>query len=73
MTLKNEDDEVIAVAATDQIDKSFYVPAGGYGDMTFYISAEYLKITEDDLDSLTDEISTTSERIETETTADGEL
>ncbi len=73
VTLKNEDDEVIAVAATDQIDKSFYVPAGGYGDMTFYISAEYLKITDDDLDSLTYEISTTSERIETETTADGEL
>lgn len=61
ITLKNEDDEEIAVAATDQFDESFYVPAGGYGDMSFYISSEYLKKSDDDLDKLTYEISTTSD------------
>ncbi len=61
ITLKNEDDEEITMAATDQFDQSFYVPAGGYGTMDFYVSSEYLKKSDDDLDKLTYEISITSD------------
>lgn len=68
VVLENEDGEEIAVAATDQISGEFYVPAGGYGNMEFYISPEYLKKTDDDLDTLTYEIRVTSEAAE-ETTA----
>ncbi len=63
VSLENEEGEEIAVAATDQVDEAFYVPAGGYGDMSFYISPEYLAITDDDLDSLTYTIRITSEEL----------
>ena len=69
VTLKNERDEGFAVAPTAQIDGAFYGPAGGYGDMSFFISSEYLSKTDDDLDSLTYEIRTTSQAVEGETTA----
>lgn len=70
VTLKNEDEETIAVAGTDSIDKNFFVPAGDTATMTYYIPAEYVKISDDDLDSLTYEITTRSENKDGSTDAD---
>lgn len=59
ITLKNENQEPIAVAGTDEIDPNFIIQAGGYSDLVFYIPPEYIAIKNDDLDKLIYEIHAT--------------
>ena len=59
ITLKNENQNTIAVAGTDEIDPNFIIQAGGYTDMVFYIPPEYIVIKDDNLDKLIYEIHAT--------------
>ena len=50
--LSNEDDTVLATGFTDAIDEEFVVEAGTHGSFFLYISPEFVKVTDDDLDQL---------------------
>lgn len=59
--ITNEDNQVIAAGATNNIEKGFYVAANDYATFTFYISPEFVKLPNDDLDTLNYDITTTGE------------
>lgn len=59
VTVSNEDGGQIASGYTDQIKNDYYIEPNGYGTFTFYIRPEDIQIHDDDLDSLTYEITTT--------------
>ncbi len=50
--LANEDDTVLATGFTDAIDEEFVIEAGAHGSFFLYISPEFVKVTDDDLDQL---------------------
>lgn len=61
VVLQNEDEETIATGYTDAIDQAYYIAPKSYNDFTFYIEAKYVKISDDDLDELSYEVTTTGE------------
>ena len=50
--LANEDDTMLATGFTDAIDEEFVIEAGTHGSFFLYISPEFVKVTDDDLDQL---------------------
>lgn len=50
--LSNEDDTVLATGYTDAIDEEFVIEAGTHGSFFLYISPEFVKVTDDDLNQL---------------------
>lgn len=54
--VSNEDEEIIATGYTKNIPDDYYVPAEDYSTFTFYITKEFVKITDDDLDQISYEI-----------------
>ena len=63
VSIQNEDGETVASGYTDKIDKNYYIEPMGYSTFTFYISPKYVSIHDDDLNSLTYQI-TTKGRVE---------
>lgn len=61
VTLKNAGGELIAEAATDAIDRSFVIPSQGSDTLSFTITPEYVHKSDDDLHTLTYEVTIASE------------
>lgn len=59
--VENENGEVIADGYTDTIPEDFFIKPQGYNTFLLYIKPEHVKIKNDDLNSLSYEISTVGE------------